>query len=286
MGEIMLRIIILLLMFGSISLLAYQYIPYFLRRYSEVQKKRTEKVGSQLDSMFIFTESKRLIRIFTITPLSLGLAGFIILRNPLGLVIGVALGLISPPIIIGNMALDRRRKFASQLVDALMLLVGALKAGMSLNQAFEVLVEEMPAPISHEFALLVRENKMGVELSDCLTHLKQRMPVEDLDLIATAIGIVRDTGGDLTEVLENLVATIREKKKLNDRVRALTVQGRLQGYIMMVLPIAFSIFIYFVNPSNFRILLEDKLGQRLLTWAIISEGIGIILIQKFSKIEV
>ncbi len=282
----MLRIIILLLIFGSISLLAYQYIHYFLRRYAAAQKKRTEKAGSQLDEMFIFTERKRLVRLFTITPLSLGLLGFIIMRNPLGLLIGVALGLISPPIIIRNMSISRRRKFESQLVDALMLLVGVLKAGMSLNQAFEVLVEEMPAPISHEFALLVRENKMGVELGDCLTHLKQRMPVEDLGLISTAIGIVRDTGGDLTEVLEKLVFTIREKKKLSDRVRVLTIQGRLQGYIMMVLPIAFSIFIYFVSPNNFQIMLQDKLGQTLLTWAIISEGIGIILIKKFSKIEV
>jgi len=147
-------------------------------------------------------------------------------------------------------------------------------------------VEEMPAPISHEFALVVRENKMGVDLSDCLAHLKQRMPVEDLDLINTAIGIVRDTGGDLTEVLENLVFAIREKKKLGDRVRALTVQGRLQGYIMMVLPIGFSIFIYFVNPHNFEIMLQDKLGQTLLTWAVISEAIGIIFIKKLSKIEV
>lgn len=282
----MLRITILLLMFGSISLLAYQYIPSLLRRYGETQKKRTEKVGSQLDQMFIFTEKKRLVRIFTITPLSLSLLGFIIARNPLGLVIGLALGLISPPIIIKNMSIQRRNKFENQLVDALMLLVGSLKAGMSLNQAFEVLVEEMPAPIGHEFGLLVKENKMGVDLGDCLAHLRQRMPVEDLELITTAIGIVRDTGGDLTEVLENLVFTIREKKKLSDRVRSLTVQGRLQGYIMMVLPIAFSIFIYFVNPHNFEIMLSDKLGQGLLTWALISEGIGIILIKKFSKIEV
>lgn len=282
----MLRISILLLMFGSISLLAYQYIPSFLRRYAEVQKKRTEKVGSQLDEMFIFTERQRLVRIFTITPLSLGLLGFIIARHPLGLVIGVALGLISPPIIIRNMSINRRHKFESQLVDALMLLVSSLKAGMSLNQAFEVLVEEMPAPISHEFALLVRENKMGMDLGECFAHLKQRMPLEDLSLISTAIGIVRDTGGDLTEVLEKLVFTIREKNKLSGRVRALTVQGRLQGYIMMVLPVAFSIFIYFVNPHNFQIMLQDKLGRALLTWAIISEGIGIILIKKFSKIEV
>ncbi len=280
------RILILLLMFGSVSLLAYQCIPYFLRRYSAEQEKRTDKAGSQLDSMFIFTERKRLVRLFTITPLSLGLLGLIIARNPLGAVIGVVLGLISPPIIIRNMAINRRYKFSSQLVDALMLLVGSLKAGMSLNQAFEVLVEEMPVPISDEFALVVRENKMGVDLGDCLAHLKQRMPVEDLDLINTAIGIVRDTGGDLTEVLESLVFTIREKKKLSDRVRALTVQGRLQGYIMMVLPIAFTIFIYFVNPGNFQIMLEDKLGQMLLVWAVISEGIGIILIKKLSKVEV
>ena len=278
--------IILLLIFVSISLLAYQYIPYFLRRYALAQEKRTEKVGSQLDEMFIFTERKRLVRLFTITPLSLGLLGFIILHNPLGLAIGVALGLVSPPIIIKNMSIRRRHKFEGQLVDALMLLVGSLKAGMSLSQAFEVLVEEMPAPISHEFALVVKENKMGVELRDCLSHLKKRMPVEDLDLITTAVGIVRDTGGDLTEVLENLVFTIREKKKLSDRVRALTVQGRLQGYIMMVLPIAFGAFIYFVSPGNFQIMLHDKLGQTLLTWAIISEGIGIILINKFSRIEV
>jgi len=282
----MIRITILLLMFGSISLLAYQYIPYFMRRYSEAQKKRTEKAGSQLDQMFIFTERKRLVRLFTIIPFSLGLLGFIILRNPLGAVFGVVLGLISPPIIIKNMAINRKHKFANQLVDALMLLVGALKAGMSLNQAFEVLVEEMPAPINDEFALVVRENKMGVDLGDCLVHLKQRVPVDDLDLINTAIGIVRDTGGDLTEVLENLVFTIREKKKLTDRVRALTVQGRLQGYIMMILPVAFSTFIYFVNPGNFQIMLQDQLGRSLLVWGVISEAIGIILIQKLSKVEV
>lgn len=279
------KLIILLLIFGAIGSLAYELLPFLLRGYQRLQQKRTEKASKELYRMFVFTERKRLVRLFTITPLSLGLLGFIILRNPLGLVIGVTLGLISPPIIIKKMSINRRHKFESQLVDALMLLVASLKAGMSLNQAFEVLVEEMPAPISHEFALVVRENKMGADLGDCLTHLKQRMPLEDLELISTAIGIVRDTGGDLTEVLEKLVFTIREKKKLSDRVRALTVQGRLQGYIMMVLPVAFSIFIYFVNPQNFQIMLQDKLGQTLLTWAIISEGIGIILIKKFSKVE-
>lgn len=282
----MLRIISIMLLFGSISIFAYLYIPSFLKRYSQIQKKRMEKASKRLDQTFVLTEKHNLLRVFTIVPLIFGLLGVILLRNFLGLMIGLALGFILPSIIMKNMQSHRRNRFQNQLVDGLMLLSSSLKAGMSLNQAIEVLVEEMPSPMSDEFALVVRENKMGVDLEDCLFHLRQRMPVTDLDLIAIAISIARETGGNLTEIFENLVFTIREKKKLEDRVKALTVQGRLQGYIMMVLPIGFAVFIYFVNPHNFEVLLQDKLGQMLLTWAIISEGIGIIMIKKLSRIEV
>lgn len=282
----MLKIIIILLIFGSIGSLAYVLIPSFLRRYSKRQEIQMEKTAKQLHQMFIFTERRRLLPIFTIIPLSLGLLGFIFTRNPIGLGVGIALGFILPSIIIRSMTIKRRNNFQAQLVDGLMLLSSSLKAGMSLNQAFEVLAEEMPAPIGDEFALTIRENQMGVSLENCLSHLRQRMPVEELDLIATAINIARETGGDLTEIFSQLVFTIREKRKLDDRVRSLTIQGRLQGYIMMVLPIAFAIFMYFVSPANFEVMLKDKVGQMLLTWAIISEGIGIILIKKLSKIEV
>jgi tight adherence protein B len=282
----MLKIIIILLTFCSIGALAYKFIPYFLQRYSQRQKVQAEKVAKQLDQMFIFTEKRRLLSIFTITPLALGVLGFIILRNPIALVAGLILGLISPSIITKNISLKRRHKFQDQLVEGLMLLSSSLRAGMSLNQAFEVLVEELPPPISDEFALVVRENQMGVTLEDCLVHLKQRIPVDDLDLIATAIGIARETGGDLTEIFSQLVFTMREKKKLDDRVRALTVQGRLQGLIMGLLPIAFGVFIYFVSPHNFEVMLQDKLGQNLLMYALVSELVGIFLIKKLSKVEV
>jgi tight adherence protein B len=283
----MLIIGVYLLTFVSIGFLAYEYIPALLRRYSEIQKIQMEKTGKGLDDqVFILTERRKLIRIFTVTPLTLASIGFLYFHNLPGLVGGLVMGFVFPPIITKNLSMRRRNKFHNQLVDGLMILSGALKAGMSLNQAIEVLVEEMPAPMSDEFSLVIRENKMGVALEDCLDHLRNRMPLDDLGLIAIAIGIARETGGNLTEILENLVSTIREKKKLHDRVKALTVQGRLQGYIMMVLPVGFSIFIYNVNPENFKILLTDKLGQMLLGWAIISEIIGIILIQKLSKIEV
>lgn len=283
----MIKIVIILLTFVSIGLLAYEYLPVFLRRYSKIQATHMEKAAKKLDDqVFIVTERHNLLRIFTVTPLSLALLGLIVLKNPVGIILGMVLGLVLPPIIMKNMSLIRRNKFQNQLVDALMLLCGALKAGMSLNQAFEVLVEEMPPPISDEFSLVIRENKMGSPIEECLAHLWRRVPAEDLDLITVAIGIARETGGNLTEIFETLVYTIREKKKLTDRVKALTVQGRLQGYIMMVLPIAFGIFIYFTSPENFQIMFTDKLGRMLLMWSLISEGVGIILIKKLSRIEV
>ncbi|MDD5465680.1 MAG: type II secretion system F family protein [Candidatus Omnitrophica bacterium] len=280
------RILIILLIFGSIAGLAYELIPLFLERYSQLQSKRMEKASKELHQMFIFTEKHRLLPMFTITPLVLGTLGFIILRNPLGALIGAGLGLLLPRIWIKNMGRKRQNDFGRQLVDALMLLSSSLRAGMSLPQAFEVLTEEMPAPISDEFALVIKENKMGVTLEDCLAHLKQRIPLDDLELLTTAISISRETGGDLTEIFANLVHTIREKRKLDDRVRVLTVQGRLQGAIMGLLPIAFGVFIYFINPSNFDVMLNDRFGQMLLVWAVISEVIGVILIRKLSKVDI
>lgn len=280
------KLLIILLIFGSIGGLAYELIPLLLGRYSQLQGKRMEKASKELHQMFIYTEKHRLLPIFTITPLALGILGFIILHNLLGALIGAGLGLVVPRLWIKNMGRKRQNDFGKQLVDALMLLSSSLKAGMSLPQAFEVLTEEMPAPISDEFALVIKENKMGVTLEDCLAHLKQRIPLDDLELLTTAISISRETGGDLTEIFGNLVHTIREKRKLDDRVRVLTVQGRLQGAIMGLLPIAFGVFIYFINPHNFDVMLNDKFGQILLIWAVISEVIGIILIRKLSRVEI
>lgn len=274
------------LMFGSISLLAYQYLPGFLRRYSQIQKGRIDKVAEPIEHRFVLAQKPHLIPIFTLTPLSLGIFGSILMHNILGLAAGVALGFILPTFLIKNMFRRRRNKFEVQLVDGLMLLSSSLKAGMSLTQALEVLTEEMPAPISEEFMLVIRENRMGVPLEECLVHLKERMPVDDLGLITTAIDIARETGGDLTEVLAQLVLTIREKMKLEGKVKTLTVQARLQGVIMGILPIAFGAGVYFFNPHNFDIMVKDKLGLSLLIWAGVSEIIGLFLIRKLSKVEV
>lgn len=140
--------------------------------------------------------------------------------------------------------------------------------------------------MSQEFNLLIRENRMGVGIEDCLQHLRKRMRSDDMDLIITAILVARETGGDLTTTFRQLVFTIRERDKLLGKVKALTVQGRMQGLVMSLLPVAFAAFAFKTNPHFFDVMLKDKTGQFLIAYAIVSYIIGIFLIKVFSKVEV
>jgi tight adherence protein B len=278
--------IIIVLIAASLGYLAYESIPFILRKYSQVQQSRMDKTAENLDRIFVLTQHHKILLIFTVTPLVLAVAGFVLVHNAQGLISGLVIGFVVPKIITKYMGLFRRRKFQYQIVDGLMIISSALKAGMSLNQSLEVLVEEMPNPISEEFAWVVRENRMGVPLEDCLKHLRARMPIDDLGLIVSAIAVARETGGDLTEIFAQLVFTLREKIKLERKVRSLTVQGRLQGMIMSILPIAFAVFMRYVSPESFNVMLTNRTGQMLLIWAVASELIGIIIIRKLSRVEV
>lgn len=282
----MLRLTILIIGFGLCGYWAGRVYPWIERWFFNWQKKQAEKFTPRLDRMFLDVPIKRLILLDILCPLIGGGLAFVFVGNLLGIILGVGFGLLIPSLVIKYWEQARMVKFRKQLVDGLMVLSGALKAGLSLLQAFEVLVEEMPNPISQEFSLAVRENRVGVPLEKSLADLKKRMPVEELDLVITAILVAREVGGNLTETFSQLVFTIREKNKLMDRVRTLTVQGRLQGWIMSLLPVFFAIFVHMTNPRFFDILFQDRVGQFLIGYAIFSQIVGIFLIRKLSKVEV
>lgn len=279
-------LLIAVLIFVSLAALFYALYPFLEQRAQAWQKKRMEKFTPRLDNMFIYIPSRKLLIIDLVFPFIAGLAVFFLTKNALFATAGGLASLIIIALIIKRLEMVRRRKFTRQLVDALMLLSGSLKAGLSLLQAFEALVEEMPPPISQEFSLVLRENHMGVPLEDCLAKLKRRMECDDLNMIVTAVLVARETGGNLTTIFSNLVMSIRERDRLLGRVKALCVQGKLQGRIMMVLPIVFAYGVYKFDPTFFTVLINDPVGKMLLTYAVISELIGIFLIQHLSKIEI
>jgi tight adherence protein B len=178
----------------------------------------------------------------------------------------------------------RKNKFNSQISDALMILSSCLKGGLSLLQAIEAVAEELPPPISQEFGLMLRENKMGMSLEESFEKLNKRLPSEELNLLTTSILVARETGGDITQLFTTLINTIRAKLKLVDNVKTLSMQGKIQGVVMSLLPIGFTIMVYSTNPHYFDVMLASPIGRVLLIYAVISEIIGIFLIKVFSKV--
>lgn len=282
----MIALLIIILTFVSLVLIFHLVYPLFERRLQSWHKKRRERIVPRLDDIFLQVPARKFIILDAGFTFLAGLAVFIITEKALFGLLASFVSLIVITFIVKRLEIIRKGKFAAQLVDGLMLLSGSLKAGLSLLQSFETLVEEMPPPISQEFGLVVRENRMGVPLEECLYKLKRRMDCEDLNAIVTAILVARETGGNITAIFSNLVMTIRERDRLLRKVKALCVQSKIQGKIMMVLPIIFAYGVYKLDPHFLDAMTQDPLGRLLLGYAVISEFIGIVLISRLSKIEV
>lgn len=279
---------------ASVGLVGYLIIPFWwmnvLKSAENVRKKhrfRVNKTTRGLDDIFVDVKPKWLNLAYAAGPISLG--GFLYIsfgNNVLFGILGFIAGLIVPDIIVKNARKHRKKKFQSQMVDAILILSSSLKAGLSLPQSLEAVVTEMPPPTSQEFGLVIKANRMGLTLEEAMERMKERMACEELNLLTTTILVARETGGDVTHVIGQLVSTIREKKKLTDKVKTLTLQGRLQAYIMSAIPVMFAFFIRTFNPDYFKILIQDKLGNTLLGLAGILWLIGMVLLIKLSRVEV
>ena len=273
------------LVFASVGLLVWQYSPLCAKRLGRYENKRVKESSKKLEAMFVTLPSRNLFLIHSLTPLVLGGLGFLVSGEMFVGLIAAAFGLVLPAIILKRMAGNRRNLFQTQLIDALMILSSSLKAGLSFLQSVEAVVEEMPAPISQEFALVLRENRLGIPLDESLEKLNKRIKSEELNLIVSAISVARETGGNLPEIFTQITYTLKEKAKLLAKVKTLTIQGKLQGTIMSCLPVVFTILVYSFNPQFFDIMMQEQLGQVLLGYAVVSQLIGIFLIMKFSKVE-
>jgi tight adherence protein B len=281
--------IIQLLIFVLVALSAWiivQYVaPFFRTQANAWQEKRVQESAEKLGQIFINVDTKKLAIIYALTPVVAGIIGLVLFHSFLGLFLFAIAGLFLPALRVRYILDARHRKFMKQLPDGIMILSSCLKGGLSLLQAIETLVEEMPAPISQEFGLIIKENKMGVSLEESLSRLSKRMLSEDLNLMNTAILVARETGGNLPDVFSRLVSTIRSKVNINETVATMTLQGRVQGAILSILPFVFCIFIYKTNPEMLEQMFKTDPGKIMLGIAAILQIVGIFLIRVFSKVE-
>lgn len=251
--------------------------------YQEVKVNRASRL---LEDIFMDVKPTWLRIAYGVGPIAVGLVALVLFHNLVMAMIASIAGIVLPDIIVKQIKTTRLNKFRGQLIDALFVLSSSLKAGLSLPQAFEVVESEMAPPASQEFGLMLKAHRLGRTFEESLHHLNERMPCEEVDLVTTALLVARETGGDVTTIISQLIVTIREKKKILDKVKTLTIQGKLQAYVMSGLPIGFAVFIKTFNPTYFNPLLHNPIGHMLIAVAVLLWVFGMILLIKLSKVDI
>jgi tight adherence protein B len=182
--------------------------------------------------------------------------------------------------------LQRRLNALEELLpQAIDLLVRALRAGHAFSSASAMVAEELPDPIASEFRTMHEQQNFGMPIPDVLREFAERAPLQDVRFFVTAVLVQRETGGNLSQVLDNLAAVIRDRFRVRRQLQVMTSQGRMTGWILSVFPLLLAAFLLFWAPSQAALLVNDPLGNRLLIAALTLELIGIFTIRRIVRVE-
>ncbi len=195
------------------------------------------------------------------------------------------LGLYLPGFWLQWLKKRRLKKMEAQLPDVLEMIMGGMKAGLSLVQALETTALEAPLPMARELQVVVRDCRLGLTPEDALEKMLARWPNPDWELFVIAGGVSLRTGANLPEVTERLIATIRERFRLRTRVETLTAQGRLSGWVVGLLPVFLAVGLTLFEPELMLPFFKHPLGLGLLGICVVLELLGAYFIHKVANIK-
>ena len=199
--------------------------------------------------------------------------------------IGVIAGAF-PYLHIRSKRKKRMNKFLQLLPDALDLMSRGLSAGHAFTEALQMVANEMPEPISIEFRKTYEEQNLGLSLKLALENLVQRMPLLDLRMCVTAVMIQRETGGNLSELLEKVAHTIRERFRIMEDLKTMTLSSRWSAWLLCALPILLAVYVTFMNPGYMDVMWRDARGNKLLAIAAIMQILGMLMVQRIMRIRI
>jgi len=284
-GDASLVIFVAAVFLGA-SMLAYAVLLKSQDLMAGYKETFTESASANMTDMFLFIDATRLFYINLAAIVIFPLLIWIIIGDPATAIAVFALLALLPGILYRTMRNKRLKKFEEQLPDGLLMLTGAMRAGASLNIALEGLVKEQPAPLSQEFELFMREQRIGVEFEKSLSNMEKRLPIQDFAMLTSALRINREIGGNLAEILESLAETLRRKQMMEGKIDSLTAQGKLQGVVMTGLPILLGVLLYFLEKESMEKLWTTTIGWVVLGIIIIMEAMGYVMIRKITSIDV
>lgn len=270
----------------SAGLLAWFAIDVGTATMARYRASFTERARFQVQEFFLFIDPRSLF-MANLAIMALGAVAAWIVTGSILVAVPVVFALaLLPRALYAWMKKLRQHQFEEQLPDALMMLSGSMRAGVGLNAALSQLVAEAQAPLAQEFALLLREQRLGVTLEQSLSNLSRRMPTQTTILVVSAMRIATETGGGLAETLERTAHTIRSRLQMEGKIRALTAQGKLQAWVVGLLPMALMAVLNKMEPEAMSMLWNSRIGWATLFVIGILEVMGIYVIRKIVAIDI
>ncbi len=273
-------------LFLAVGTFVFVGLRLFTTGWQSYEEKYVEGAQRSLDAIWMTMPVQNVFYLSLVAGAVVSAVVFAVSQN---WIITAILGTFSvplPKVFLVFMKYRREKAFGMQLVDALVNMGNSLRAGFTLPQAIDLVQREMENPMSQEMRLVVQEMRLGVAPEQALEHLAHRMPGQDMDLLVTSVTISRDVGGDLTEVFDNIAETIRERRRIEGKIAALTAQGKLQGIVISMLPIGIALAINVLTPDFLVPLYTTVPGALMLASVVVLEVLGLYFIYKITKIDV
>lgn len=253
---------------------------------SSLNKKKEKKLETELMKADLPITVEELLVVKILSSSAFAFLAFSVFRDFIIVLLVYVLIWNVPRFIIAKIKKDRIKLFDSQLNEGITIISNALKAGYSFLQAIAVVSEETRDPFSKEFKKLLKEMSLGITEEDALKSLLNRIESEDLRLMMNVILIQKDIGGNLSEILDNISETISERQKIKSELKTLTAQGRLSGVILILMPVFLGITIYLFNREYMMLLFTTSIGLAMVSGAVISELLGVLMIKKIINIDI
>lgn len=279
---------------ASVFAITYMWADKILNFLKRKSLGRREEIIALLKQMFVEMDEKaqrNLTIAMLLSSFGLGFIFFMILWPSvlIGAFIGgivTVVGFSIPHMIVKNLYEKRCSKFVDQMVDGMTIMANGIKAGLSVTQSMERVVDNMPTPIRQEFGLVLSEMQIGRSLEESLNDLGMRIPRPDVQMFVTSINILQETGGNLAETFQTIVYTVRERQKVEKKIEALTAQGVTQGIIITLVPFGLLGLFLVIDPTYIKPLFNTTLGIIIFMGVLALQLIGGLMIRKIVKIKV
>ncbi|WP_370593154.1 type II secretion system F family protein [Rugamonas violacea] len=246
----------------------------------------TERTRFQIREFFLFVDPGKVFLAHIVLMTLMAIVAGVAAGNALPGVVVFLLLAFFPRALYAWLRKRRLRKFEEQLPDALMMLAGGLRAGLSLSTAITQLVLEAQAPLGQEFSLMLREQRMGVTVEQSLNGLMRRVPTPTTILVVSSMRIANETGGSLAEMLERTANTVRSRLQIEGKIRALTAQGKLQAWVVGLLPLMLMLVLDHMEPEAMSQLWHTRMGWGALAAIAFLECMGVYVIRRIVAIDV